>query len=390
MQNMKICFISNYMNHHQLALCKEVIKYVGINNFCFICEEEITLERIKLGYKELFDESFCIKGYLEKEKSKDIILKADIIINTACLGSKFIKEANKKKKIVFWYYERLYKDYNLLKTIAKFFREIYRLYFIYNKNTYFLCASSYGYSDIEKFHNKTFNNHCFKWGYFPNVFSNTKRIRDSKISFLFVGRLIDWKHPLQIIDIGLYLVKKGIDFRIDIVGTGEESEKLNDLINNYNLNNSIHLIGSLPFNKVSEYYLKDDFFLFLSDRREGWGAVLNESMSYGCIPIANNEAGSTNFLVENKENGFVYSSKKELLKAIDSCIEIKNSEKFIEMSDKAKRTIDNLWNYKVAANRFCKICESLLENKELPIYVDGPMTKEQKNKYSKTYYKEKI
>ena len=50
---MKLTFFSNFLNHHQLPLCKEFIKHVGEQNFRFVSSERIHEERAKMGYEDM-------------------------------------------------------------------------------------------------------------------------------------------------------------------------------------------------------------------------------------------------------------------------------------------------------------------------------------------------
>ena len=48
----------------------------------------------------------------------------------------------------------------------------------------------------------------------------------------------------------------------------------------------------------------------MSGRKEGWGAVVNEAMSSGCAVVADAEAGSVPYLIENSKDGFIYRKPK--------------------------------------------------------------------------------
>ena len=45
---MKVVFISNFINHHQLPFSKEMIKLIG-DGYRFIATEPIAQERLDLG-----------------------------------------------------------------------------------------------------------------------------------------------------------------------------------------------------------------------------------------------------------------------------------------------------------------------------------------------------
>ena len=80
------------------------------------------------------------------------------------------------------------------------------------------------------------------------------------------------------------------------------------MIKKYHLQNCVSLCGSLSPEKVREYMVKSQIFLFTSDYNEGWGAVLNEAMNSACAVIASHAIGSVPFLINNKKNGLIYQN----------------------------------------------------------------------------------
>lgn len=355
---MKIVFLSNYINHHQVGLCDELYKLCGNNNFYFIQEEPLTNERIKLGY----DNDFINRKYVKClnvdnfEEINKLVLESDFIINSASQGLTLLKDAMKMKKNIFWYDERLFKDYSFIKSFAKYFRAIYYYFFYKNPNQYHLLASAYGYKDIKKISKRHLKN-SFEFGYFPITNSKdvTKKsnIGLNTITFLFAGRLIEWKHPEIVFEVSKYLEKRNIKYHIDIVGSGNMENKLKNQIKEKGLLDKISIIGSVPFSQMVDLYRKHDFFLFASDRREGWGAVLNEAMSYGSVPIANIEAGATLTLIKDNQNGFIYNKKID--DALDKAIESKEKGTYNDIALYASKTIVENWNYTLAVKKLYQL-----------------------------------
>ena len=100
-------------------------------------------------------------------------------------------------------------------------------------------------------------------------------------------------------------------------------------------------------------------FLFTSDKREGWGAVVSEAMNSGCAVIASHSAGSVPYLIKDGETGVIYQSGnvdmlyekvKQLLKSVDR-------QKELGLS--AYHTMADLWNADEAAKRFVKLVRVL-------------------------------
>ena len=98
---MKISFFSNFLSHHQLPFCKELIGTENVE-FYFVATEKISDERISLGYEDLNAKyDFVIKTYLgqdEINKAKTLANTSDVVI----VGSApmfYFKERLKRKKI---------------------------------------------------------------------------------------------------------------------------------------------------------------------------------------------------------------------------------------------------------------------------------------------------
>lgn len=62
-----------------------------------------------------------------------------------------------------------------------------------------------------------------------------------------------------------------------------------------NLNDYVTFTGPVQSDKVRGFMERAGIFLFTSDRQEGWGAVLNESMNSGCAVVASHAIGSVPF-----------------------------------------------------------------------------------------------
>lgn len=50
----------------------------------------------------------------------------------------------------------------------------------------------------------------------------------------------------------------------------------------------------------------NEIFLATSNRKEGWGATINEAMASGCCVVASDAMGAAPFLIEDGANGIVF------------------------------------------------------------------------------------
>lgn len=377
---MKITFFSNFLNHHQLPLCKEMTAIFG-NDFKFVATTPISSERLKLGYEDMNKKyDFVITAYDGADNYKKALtlgIESDVVI----IGSApqlFIKERLKSHKLTFLYSERIFKSNLRTKHILQCLL-MFKNHTIYqNKNLYMLCASAYTAHDYAC--SLAYLNKTYKWGYFPEtkIYTNINDVISSKekSSIIWVGRLIDFKHPELAIRLAKRLKDDGYTFDMKLIGTGLLEKRLKEMIKNLDLTDCVHMLGAMKPEEVRTHMEHAQIFLFTSDRGEGWGAVLNESMNSACAVVASHAIGSVPFLIKHKENGLIfkngsenslYENTKQLLDNPDLC-------KFYGKN--AYETVSALWNAKTAAKRISDLANSILSGEKNPdIYENGPCSK---------------
>ena len=371
----KVVFLSNFLNHHQLPFCQELCKLTD-NSFLFIATTPVPEGRKQLGYHDMNSSyDFVFKAYESQdgiEKAKEYVLKADVVIY-GNMGFHFIKKRLEKKLLTFRMSERS------LKIQPKWYKMPYlrlRNFFAntIHKNFYVLCAGAYVASDYRRL--GSFKNKAYKWGYFPEVkeYENIDGlIADKKRnSILWAGRMIDWKHPEYPVEIAKRLRDDGYDFEMNIIGTGPMETNCSYEIAKLDLQDKVHMLGSMSPEKVREYMESSQIFLFTSDRQEGWGAVLNESMNSGCAVIANENIGAVPYLINDGENGLIYhnDSIDELYQKTKEILDDEGQSS--KLGKNAYNTMINMWNAKNAAERFLNLAEELKNNKKCTLYENGP------------------
>ena len=303
---MKIVFVSNFLNHHQLKFCENIISRG--NDFSFIATENITNVR----YQTTTETEYVVHWFKEDEKlfAEKLIVDADVAIFGACPNS-LIKLRMDQNKLSFFYAERFFKKGTWRRFIPQTRKGVKdRIIQYKDKNIYILCASAYLPLDMKLLGFP--ENKFYKWGYFPEVkkYDDIDNLISHKRtnSILWVGRLIDWKHPDIAISLAKMLKNNGYDFTLNIVGNGDMEESLIKDIKENDLDENVKLLGRMSPEKVRQQMEKAEVFLFTSDFKEGWGAVLNEAMNSGCAVCANHAAGSTPFLIEDGKTGCIYKN----------------------------------------------------------------------------------
>ena len=374
---MKVVFISNYLNHHQLPLSIELFERLG-ENYCFVSTEAIRTERLNLGYEDMNKKyPFVIKTYDSSEnrkKAKRMINDADVvIIGSAPYG--LVRKRVLGGKLTFRYLERpLKKGNELFKYIPRLIK--WHLLTPQGKAGYLLCASAYAAADFMKF--GMYKNRTYRWGYFPEVkeYEDIDALIENKgkASIMWAGRMIDWKHPEYVIMLAKRLKEDGYDFNINMLGNGALKEEIEKEISDAGLSGYVHLLGGKSPDEVREYMEKVQIYLFTSNFQEGWGAVLNEAMNSGCAVVASHAIGSVPFLMKNEENGLIFRNED----SDDLYIKVKylldNQNEAARLGKNAYQTMKNEWNARVLAERFIQLSESLLLKNEVR-FDEGPLSR---------------
>ena len=366
---MNILFVSNYLNHHQKELCEEIIR--NVDQFHFV----ETDENHQQGFQTRIEEEAYVLRYCGNEKAvEELLLNADVVIFGAC-PNHLIDMRMRENKLSFLYSERFFKKGLWRRFIPQTRKKISRRVVQYkNQNFYVLCASAYlpyelsllGFP-VEK---------CFKWGYFPEI--KYYQIAElcagkNKRKILWVGRFLKLKHPDDVLMMAKRLKDAGYEFQLGMVGAGILEEKLKGVVDSMGLSDCVTFHGSVSSSQVRVFMEEAGIYLFTSDRREGWGAVMNESMNSSCAVVASHIVGSVPYLIKHKDNGLVYHSGD-----VDSLYEnvkylLDNPREQERLGYAAYETITGLWNAEVAAQRLVTLSEHLLAGEKYPdLFQTGP------------------
>lgn len=373
----KVVFVSNFFNHHQKPFSDAMYVNLG-DGYRFIETEPMSEERKRMGWEVEGLPAYVISSEQFKaspEGAIALIDQADIVIFGSA-PEHLLVSRKKAKKIIFRYSERpLKKGFEVWKYPFRVVK-----WFLINppfKPVYMLGASAYTASDYSKF--GQYIGKCYKWGYFPqmkrydiDVLINNKQ----ENSILWVARFIDWKHPEVALEVAKRLKSDGYKFKLRMIGIGALESKMRAFIKDNDLFDCVEMLGVMNPEQVREHMEKSEIFLFTSDRNEGWGAVLNESMNSACAVVANQAIGSVPFLIKDGENGYTYKDGDidVLFNRVKLLLCDADNRKHIALN--AYATIINEWNAENAAEKLIALGEAILNgNKKAMLYDDGVCSK---------------
>lgn len=371
---MKIVFLSNYFNHHQLSLSDALWQETG-GDFAFVEAGEMPRGRRLLGYPTV-QRPYLLRLREDACRVQTVIQKADVVIAGSAPES-LVRECVRAGKLLFRYGERpLRNGSEPLKYLPRLIRWHCRN--PRGKPIYLLCAGAYTLGDYAKF--GLFQNRAFRWGYFPETrrYADIREMMDAKdpSQILWCGRFLELKHPEDLLTAAGKLKQEGYGFTLQFIGSGEREGRLHHLVQEYGLEGTVRFLGTMQPEMVRRYMEKAGIYVLTSDRREGWGAVLNEAMNSGCAVIASDAAGAVPFLIQDGGNGLIYESGNTdlLYEKLRYLLEHEQEQKRLGVG--AYKSITENWNGEAAARRLIGLAESILSGTQNPaLFADGPCSR---------------
>ena len=373
---MKVTFISNYINHHQIPLANELYAYLG-NEYHFIQTEPMEEDRVQMGWgAEVQAIPYLLYFYEQPEKCRQLVLESDVVVFGGVEDESYIKPRLEKGLFTIRCSERIYKTGQWKMISPRGLIKKYHDHIRYRKKeVYLLCAGAYVADDFRLI--GAYPDKMMKWGYFVEKYNYDLQElfagKDAKEEplILWVGRMLDLKHPEYAVYMAETLKKQDKKFKLRFIGDGEKKEEIISLTKKLGLEDVIEFVGFMPPKEVRKQMEKADILLMTSNRIEGWGAVVNEAMNAGCVVVASHIIGSAPYLIKHGVNGLVFKAGKpaslteEVMKIVDNKCYRK------EMGMAAYETIDSLWNPQTAARRFIEFCNT----REVDRYKEGPCSK---------------
>lgn len=105
------------------------------------------------------------------------------------------------------------------------------------------------------------------------------------ITILCVARLVRRKYVRSLIEAAALLSEERTDFKVVIVGDGEEQEGLECMTNKLHLEQVVRLVGAVTHDDVAAYYQHADVFV-LPSLNEGMSNALLEALSSGLVMVS--------------------------------------------------------------------------------------------------------
>lgn len=363
---MQVVFVSNYFNHHQLSFCDALYELLE-GSFCFLQTQPMEEERVKMGWQA---EERPYVRYVQVGGTatsglewQNLLLTADVVIFGGCDDESYIRERLAAGKPIFRYNERLYKEGQWKVISPRGLLQKYKDHTRYRKApVYFLCAGAYVPCDLGIIH--AYPEKMLRFGYFPETREYAPGepfSRKKKGSILWAARMIDWKHPELVVKTAAYLKEhlEEIPFHITMIGGGELEEEVHSLAEELGVTDKITFAGFRSPEEVRAAMEESEIYLVTSDRKEGWGAVVNEAMNSGCAVVADHMIGAAPWMIRQRENGILYHDgcEQQLQEYVAELLQ--DPAECRRLGEAAQRTVRMEWNARTAAERLVRLCREM-------------------------------
>lgn len=170
------------------------------------------------------------------------------------------------------------------------------------KLDYFILVSK----DLTEFYKSRVKPKCV---YIPNLVSKSDKVSDLKENNLVtIGRLSHEKGFIDLIDVFALVHMMYPDWKLNIIGDGEEKHKILSKINKYGLSDSVIMHGFLDKDQVGKVLSKSSIYVMTS-LTESFGIVLLEAFSYGIPCVAFDSAEGANEIISNNWDGYLIKNR---------------------------------------------------------------------------------
>ena len=186
-----------------------------------------------------------------------------------------------------------------------------------------------------------------------NTYSQTHNNELNSKRIINVGRLTSDKQQMLLLDIWkkVYDNIDDKEWKLQIIGSGEEEEHLNEKI----IRDDIKNVEMIPHTfRIADYYRNAELFVFTS-KMEGFGMVLLEAMSFGVPCVSFDCPSGPRDIIRNSENGYLINcyDKEEYCNCVINYINKSKDEKNL-LSDCASKFIEK-WDNNLIIDKWKKL-----------------------------------
>ena len=256
--------------------------------------------------------------YLKKKKMIEAIKNcdSDVIISTRDIHNDWLgKYGDPNILKIGWEHNHHNNDKKYINKIIK----------SVSKLDYFVLVSK----ELEEFYRQKVK--C-KTVYIPNTLDYyPKKVSDlEEKRIISVGRLSEEKGYLDLIDVFSLVHQVYPDWKLDIIGDGNQKENIQKRIEEYGLKDFIILHGFQNKEYINQLLQKSSVYVMCS-YTESFGIVLLEAFSFGIPCVAFDSARGATEIISNNWDGYLIKDRNKEIMAKKVCELISNPNRRIIM-----------------------------------------------------------
>lgn len=348
---MKIVLHTVVLSPHQLPLALEIVRLIGNENFRYVYTEELSADRRALGWKTEDKSGWTLSAASPEAQlwleSADVLLSGirdfDLFERRTAKGLKTFYMSERWFKPVFFtvwgfdfslpgrlrlFHPRYRKMVSRIKALVsqgdsfKVFpigvhasKDMERIGIRPDQMNlwgYFVAPHNPEEADLEK-------EPFVKYGKLPKDYPAVQpstdgacRI-DGALRLIWVGRMLRLKRVDTIIEAVRRITASSVNVHLLLVGNGPDRKRLETLAHGL----PVSFMDFVPPEKIRPLLRLNEVYVFASNGRDGWGAVVSEALEEGLRVIGTYETGAAATIL-SQSNLFHSGSVDELVSRIVS------------------------------------------------------------------------
>ena len=246
--------------------------------------------------------------YLRKNKMKYAIRQSDanIIISSRYLYHKLLTQ-NAKKNVIC-----IAQEHNHHNNNEKYIKK--QIDAVKNMD-YFMPVSK----ELTDFYEKKLSKEKVRCKYIPHYLERIPEIPSDLCgkNLISIGRLAPEKDFSELIEVFAEISGKEQDWKLHIIGDGDERDRLQEMIQEKGLQDRVILHGFQGKEYIEKIMYQSSVYVMTS-RTESFGLVLIEAQSYGLPCIAYDSAQGAKEIIDSGKNGLLIKdrSRKEMVSGV--------------------------------------------------------------------------
>ena len=143
-----------------------------------------------------------------------------------------------------------------------------------------------------------------------------------------------------------------------IGGRGPLEDHLKATVERFNLNKTVQFLGRIPENELPSIYQAADFFVLPTEKLEGFGLVIAESMASG-TPVLGTPVGAIPEVIGQFDKRLIFdgTGSSDIQKKLEEVIE--QPDRYNFSREKCRRFIEENYSWKKVADDFEKVAMGL-------------------------------